>query len=961
MAKKNLAQRYAAFVLRNRWSVIIGLFASTIFFAFYVDKVNLRNDPDSLLPLSNRYIATNLYSEHNYAMGNLMVWGMKVKQGDIYQDWFVRMLYELYQDASKLDHANAENFVGLPSSKLRYLGLTLDGNLDFGRLIPANGISQDPEEAALQLGYLQKGLEQHPVMENLLTYYEDAEGNKCDMLDTNGQISNGSVAHVHEKCTARGTFIVGDFSNELKNKPLAWYAQAEAMMDDYRQRYGDRVEFYISGEPYFLTSMVEEVDDKSWLFGVSLLIVLLVLWYEFRSWRTAIISLVGVGMTIVMTLGLMGLTQFKLTTMMVLTPMLLLAIGIGHSMQVTRRFIQELEEASGDREKAAEQAIEHTIVPAALSIGTDLHGFFAISFVDISFYKAYAYFGIFGMSTLILTTTTLIPLLMMIFPPKLNPKECERGWEKELGYKTADFLMGPLKWLPVAFVAVVLLISAHYTDLPRGISAMMAGEEGRSDREVARIQDEFDIMPGVEKGINYPRAAFKENYFLGELLYGDGKVQAIDHIEKLSQMMPGVITANMVVRSRAGTLPLCGIDAWNEAGDRVVGPDQCYDEESDPRQGVFNNPVVMKALSDFEDWLRRHPNVGYTTSYVQFVKTINMMLNAPWGEAPMKHMNLYDIPTAGHIQANRYAYINEKDPYYLPDPGSMVQLYNGILANSTGAGELDSFINTHNWDEGTIIGFVNTMDPVKAHDTIVDIQNYIKEHRNDPGMRLIKIGIDGGEEIQIKDDTGKVIDTILTEDTLNGKPAIGGFLGVTEATRDVAFAEWLHAPAMTSVTVLLMTAIMFRSWTIAMILISICYITLFAQYGLGGYMASIREWSANLAFHVQVALSIAMGLGIDYGVYMVSRLREEMQENGQNWADALSETIHSTGSAIVLSVVVLLGSFIPLMNTELANLWSISLYIGLALILDVILALTFLPQIVVWLKPKYIFQKKCDS
>jgi len=133
MAKKNLAQRYAGFVLRNRWPVIIGLFAATIYLAFYVDKVNLRNDPDSLLPLSNRYIATNLYSEHNYSMGNLMVWGMKVREGDIYQEWFVRMLYEFYSDASKLEHANAENFVGLPSSKMRYMGLTEGGNLDFGR------------------------------------------------------------------------------------------------------------------------------------------------------------------------------------------------------------------------------------------------------------------------------------------------------------------------------------------------------------------------------------------------------------------------------------------------------------------------------------------------------------------------------------------------------------------------------------------------------------------------------------------------------------------------------------------------------------------------------------------------------------------------------------------------------------------------------------------------------------
>ena len=958
MAKRTLAQRYASFVIRNRWLIIIGLFASTIFFSFYVSQINLRNDPDSLLPLSNRYIATNLYGESANGMGNLMVWGFKVKEGDIYQDWFVRMLYQFYQDATAMDHANGSNFVGLPSSKIRYMGLSPEGNLDFGRLIPANGLSQDPQELKEQLIYLQQGLEKHPVMENLLTYYEDANGNKCDMLNSNGQISNASIAYVHEQCTARATFIIGDFKNQLKDEPLKWIAQSNALMAEYEKRYGDRVEFLISGEPYFLTSMVEEVDDKSWLFAVSLLIVLLVLWYEFRSGRIAIISLLGVAMTIVMTLGLMGLTQFKLTTMMVLTPMLLLAIGIGHSMQVTRRFVQELSICGGNTKHAAEKAIEHTIVPAALSIGTDLHGFFAISFVVISFYKAYAYFGMFGMATLILTTTTLIPLLMMLFPPKLKPEDCERGWEKKLGYKTADFLMGPFKWVPVMLVSVIVLIAADYTDLPRGVSAMLAGEEGRSDREVARIQDEFDIMPGVEKGINYPRAAFKDHYFLGELIFGDGKVQAIEHIEKLSRMMPGVITANMLVRSRAGTLPLCGIDAWNDEDERVIGPDQCYDEESDPRQGIFNNPEVLKALSDFEDWLRRHPNIGYTTSYVQFVKTVNMMLNAPLGEAPMKHMNLYDIPTTMHMQHHHYAYASDDDPDYLPDSAATVQLYNGILATSTGAGELDSFINSITWDEGTIIAFVNTMDPVKAHNTIVDIQNYIKQHQNDPGMRLVKFGIEGGETIPLINDDGEEAGSIITEDTLNGKAAIGGFLGVTEATRDVAFAEWLHAPAMTSATVLVMTAIMFRSWVIAMILISVCYITLFAQYGLGGYMTSIEEWSANLAFHVQVALSIAMGLGIDYGVYMVARLREEMHSNGQNWASALSETLHSTGSAIILSVVVLLGSFIPLMNTELANLWSISLYISLALIMDVILALMFLPLIVKWLKPEYVFQKK---
>ena len=45
-----------------------------------------------------------------------------------------------------------------------------------------------------------------------------------------------------------------------------------------------------------------------------------------------------------------------------------------------------------------------------------------------------------------------------------------------------------------------------------GTRNVKASEEvAKSDPEVERIQREFDIMPGVEKGINYPRAAFKES------------------------------------------------------------------------------------------------------------------------------------------------------------------------------------------------------------------------------------------------------------------------------------------------------------------------------------------------------------------------------------------------------------------------------------------------------------------
>ncbi len=60
----------------------------------------------------------------------------------------------------------------------------------------------------------------------------------------------------------------------------------------------------------------------------------------------------------------------------------------------------------------------------------------------------------------------------------------------------------------------------------------------------------------------------------------------------------------------------------------------------------------------------------------------------------------------------------------------------------------------------------------------------------------------------------------------------------------------------------------------------------------------------------------------------------------------------------MISVLVLLGSFIPLLNTQLANTWVLGIYIGMALIIDMFAALTLLPLLVYWLKPKFVFGKK---
>jgi predicted RND superfamily exporter protein len=65
-SKTKLSRKYAEFVLRFRWLIIGALLMATLLAAFQIKYIDIRNDPDTLLPPSNRYVATNLYTEHSF-------------------------------------------------------------------------------------------------------------------------------------------------------------------------------------------------------------------------------------------------------------------------------------------------------------------------------------------------------------------------------------------------------------------------------------------------------------------------------------------------------------------------------------------------------------------------------------------------------------------------------------------------------------------------------------------------------------------------------------------------------------------------------------------------------------------------------------------------------------------------------------------------------------------------------
>ena len=929
------SKKYAKFVINWRLPLLATFIVAIITGSYFIKDITILNDPDTFLPQHNRYVLTNTYGEQKFGLGNLMVVGLMLKkcQGgvgiyegidkinseltqkkceksgghwvdneDIYQSWFINLAKDLHYQMQALPYSRPQNFIDIASQKVKYMGLSEQKDLEFSRLIPVDDLSDVPIVLNKQLNHLKQGLESNPVLAPMLLLKEDKYGNRCKFLQKN--------------CQAKGLFFISDYSDDVKENYLPWIEKFNTIITGVKKKYGDKVEVRIAGEPYFLSSMLYDLKNKWWLFVISLLIIILTLRYFNKHWSGAVLALICVIASLIFTLGLMGWTQYKLTTMMILTPLLILAIGTGHAVQVYRRYLLFLydKKMSNTPLQAAEKAIDKTIKPATIAIVTDMVGFFSLSFVDISFYKAYAYFGMFGMFSLLLTTTTLLPIIAAMLTPE-HTKNYKRmnnlfNRDQKLGKQLAKILLSKWRLVPIGLLILLLAWSTYYTQI---------------------FSSTFkNFMPGVQTGIHYSRAAFKY----------DTPINA--DLRRLNEVMPGVISVNIPI---SGIEPILAPCLRNIEMPKGV---KCWDEEKKLAQGIFNNPEVLAAINETEEWMRAHPYIGFTASYVQYAKMVNMLIMTPEGEPA--NLDLFAVPTKEFIEKNLDFYGDPNDKSYIPDPKEIVVAFNGLLESVSSGGDLDSFIS-HDWNEGMLMGFINTMHPEKTAKIIKDLQDFLQKNQDRPGFNLIKWGYKSNDIVNLPD--GR---KVQIENTNTNTSSFGGFLGVTQATHDIAKKEWIAQPLLTILFIFIITLLIFRTPIIASILSSLLLIILFAQYGLGGYFTSIENWSGNLHFGTLVSLSIAVGVGVDYGIYMIFRLKEEINRY-KDWSIALEQTLAATGSAIIISMLVLVASFIPLLLTNLANTWALGIYISGGLIINMLLSITILPIIINKIRPAYIFEK----
>jgi predicted RND superfamily exporter protein len=183
------------------------------------------------------------------------------------------------------------------------------------------------------------------------------------------------------------------------------------------------------------------------------------------------------------------------------------------------------------------------------------------------------------------------------------------------------------------------------------------------------------------------------------------------------------------------------------------------------------------------------------------------------------------------------------------------------------------------------------------------------------------------------------------------KIQFGGDLAETAALTETIVREKLLNIVQISGVILIITSLVFRSLTAGILVLVPLGLAVLANFGLMGLLG-IR---LNIA--TSVISAMAVGLGADYAIYFVYRLREELDHSSDE-AVAFRTALTTAGKASLFVASAVAGGY-----GLLALSWGFNIHIWFAiLIMSAMLvsclgAVTLLPSLILTFRPRFIYRR----
>ncbi len=377
---------YIDSLLAHQRLVVVAVIALTAFWASQLPALRVEIDPDANLPHEHPYIQALRILETTFGEKNLIVVGLFPNDHDVFTPQFLVKLQRIARRIRDLPGLVRSTYLSIASPLVK----SIEGH---GETLLVR-----------------------PVLEGEPITLDDAREVRRRLFATSFWTGNIVAAD------ASATVIVANFrlTNAMPGYPEI-YDRVNAIVAEEND---GTYTAYFGGPVTVLAAMAHVTERTIFLFPIAVLIIALIHYEAFRTLQGMILPLMTALFAVVWSLGVMGFLRIPLDPFNTTTPILILAVGAGHAVQILKRYYEEFDRR-GNNLQAVRIAL-YRLGPVMIVAGTIA----ALSFLSLTLFATATIrnFGLltaFGIVSALAIELTLIPALRALLPaPK--PRDLAR-------------------------------------------------------------------------------------------------------------------------------------------------------------------------------------------------------------------------------------------------------------------------------------------------------------------------------------------------------------------------------------------------------------------------------------------------------------------------------------------------------------------------------------------------------
>jgi hydrophobe/amphiphile efflux-3 (HAE3) family protein len=405
-----MLKKFARIIIRLRIPIIISVVAITLMFAFFSKNVRISSNLIDLAPEDNKeYIALKRTLEKFGSSTFVMI---SVQSDDAYSLSTLTKIKNISEQIQRLPEVE-EVIDPLNATVFKYLF----GMIVIKESFPGNEIPKSREKIEQ---YKQEMLSE-PILKNVVVS------------------ENGESLAIYIRLS--GDYNTQDIKQKLFN-----------IVEPYR----GPEEFYIHGRPIIESWVSEYISRDAIRLAVPIvLLVIFVLFINFRSIRGIILPLTIMIGSIIWTLGLMGIFGKQITIVGIMLPTLILVISSSYSIHFLNQYYKDVK-SDLQRKEDVERSINNigkTIILAAL---TTIAGFAALTINKIRPMFELGIFVLIGVFFSMCLSLTFLPSVLSILR---KPRKEFYAWKRGSRINVMFTKLGHLvlgKWRIILLLALCI-------------------------------------------------------------------------------------------------------------------------------------------------------------------------------------------------------------------------------------------------------------------------------------------------------------------------------------------------------------------------------------------------------------------------------------------------------------------------------------------------------------------------